>query len=118
MHWLTRLPSEALNIFRQSTRSHEIIDMPLYHEFCDDVTAQLEKPGFEGWQGILWSLALQFVIIEDHFTRPAISYPFRYKTQTELRRLHTIDSHAMVQAVYSRMRLCDLFAISILSLFE
>lgn len=59
------------------------------------------------------TLALQFVIIEDHFTRPAISYPFRYKTQTELTRLHTIDNHAMVQAVYSRMRSCDLFATSI-----
>ncbi|KYN39441.1 hypothetical protein ALC56_05934 [Trachymyrmex septentrionalis] len=113
MHWLTRLPSKALNIFRQSPRGHETIDMPLYREFYDDVTAQLEKPGFEG---ILWSLAPQFVIIEDHFTRPAISYPFRYKTQTELKRLHTIDSHAMVQAVYSRMRSCDLFAINILSI--
>jgi len=41
------------------------------------------------------TLALQFVIIEDHFTRPSVSYPFRYKTQTELRRLHTIDSHVM-----------------------
>lgn len=25
--------------------------MSLYHEFCDDVVAQLEKPKFEGWQG-------------------------------------------------------------------
>lgn len=41
------------------------------------------------------SLAQQFVIIEDHFTQPSVSYPFRYKTQTELRRLHTIDNHAM-----------------------
>ncbi|KYN05025.1 hypothetical protein ALC62_04081 [Cyphomyrmex costatus] len=47
MHWLTRLSSEALNIFRQSTRGHEIIDMPLYREFCDDVVAQLEKPSLE-----------------------------------------------------------------------
>lgn len=50
--WLTRLLTEALTVsmFQQSTRGNEIIDMPLYREFCGDVT-QLEKPEFEGWQG-------------------------------------------------------------------
>ncbi|TGZ51299.1 Uncharacterized protein DBV15_07779, partial [Temnothorax longispinosus] len=33
------ISTEALSIFRQSTRGHEIIDMPLYREFCGDVVA-------------------------------------------------------------------------------
>lgn len=49
---LINATTEALpiSIFRQSTRDHEIIDMPLYREFRD-VVAQLEKPGFEDYQG-------------------------------------------------------------------
>lgn len=50
--WLTRLSTEAPSIFRRSMRDHEIIDMSLYHEFCGDAVAQLEKPEFEDWQGL------------------------------------------------------------------
>lgn len=49
VRWLTRLPTCALSIFQQCIRDHEI-DMSLYHEFCGDIVAQLEKPEFEDRQ--------------------------------------------------------------------